>query len=1099
MERNNLSQNFSNQRGNCPHCNRSYIIRRDGQLRQHGCAIAFPTPTSSQETSTTSLPSSLVEPVSTANSIILTQSSQVQPSVSVLPSYHTDPNVRDPVLNNVPPTIPNIYYKAADQRLVINWTNIISEKLRRLHDADQRNDMDDIQTIISDIYRCSHPKAKTGMIQPNLAADDDDLIDVPQELTGVEEYPILSENKQSIVWTAIRNGHISKARRAMSSDSVGDISEKIVRDQITKKYPSDPTRYIPQPAQATSDIDFAGDATNGRVLKYIFSFKRGQAASALGWSMDYWQDVLFYQPDSIHGIVIIIKLILNNNLSDQNRSTIMLGRGVPLIQRNGELYKARPITIGDPLEKVAAHILGQSVAEDVRTACGKFQLGNGISGGIDILIWTIRLLLELNPNYVIFKSDCNNAFNSCHHSAILDSVNQHIPTTSPYCYSLLKEPLVTDYCNFKRKQCLRVTMQRGVPQGNPISGTFFNITRADALSTVRSNHPSIFLLSFHDDDYFIGPPNDIFQAIHSFDTVMQPLGLSRNELKCQLYDPSGVHDDLEQLCIEAQCAYINREEGIIVCGAPVGSLQFQRRYIQSVVEISINKQLDDLRRIFLTPNGQLKRDIQTIYQLIRLCIPSQLTFLLRTCIPDVTSEASRTLDKVIDEFLILLFDARHHITAMDNAQKAILIKRIHLQFSKGGLGITPSEAIVEAAFVGSLSLSFKYMCSIIPNLKTVWEASDSRSYVLFTRSLQSARDICPQLQAITLDSMETTQYHYIQRLISNSLQKVIEEEVDRSVNQGRPAGGAEMRYANLTPWEQEQAIQHMANKVPFNYAFLLANPHAQLCSMSNDAFTRSVKARLLLPDGEQWSYCQCNREVGPLFSHCYRCPVAAVRNPIRNALHKDLKARFSDIIKARICSANLNRRVLDTEPRLADYFARIDPPPGEPPEQVSTYDARGFEDGVKVRADLVVQMNDLNKAHVIDFTFVEPTSQTYFHAYNKAYQAALKGREQKLKNEYKHWQVIGGNNIHVTNNFQIIAVETFGIMLKDDIHSFFSQFIHEKENRSQVLNLVTQQLSVAVHTMRSIQFHAMKNVQVFQERRIVPATNRNRTIVRMLA
>jgi len=60
-------------------------------------------------------------------------------------------------------------------------------------------------------------------------------------------------------------------------------------------------------------------------------------------------------------------------------------------------------------------------------------------------------------------------------------------------------------------------------------------------------------------------------------------------------------------------------------------------------------------------------------------------------------------------------------------------------------------------------------------------------------------------------------------------------------------------------------------------------------------------------------------------------------------------------------------------------------------EQRSTYDARGYEDGVKIRADLVIQMNDLNKAHVIDFTFVEPTSQTYFHAYNKAGQAALKG------------------------------------------------------------------------------------------------------------
>jgi len=84
---------------------------------------------------------------------------------------------------------------------------------------------------------------------------------------------------------------------------------------------------------------------------------------------------------------------------------------------------------------------------------------------------------------------------------------------------------------------------------------------------------------------------------------------------------------------------------------------------------------------------------------------------------------------------------------MDNVLKAILIKRIHLQFSKGGLGITPSEAIVEAAFVGSLSLSFKYMCSTIPN---AWEASDSRSYLLFTRSLQSAQTICLSLKLCSM-------------------------------------------------------------------------------------------------------------------------------------------------------------------------------------------------------------------------------------------------------------------------------------------------------------------------------------------------------------
>ena len=39
---------------------------------------------------------------------------------------------------------------------------------------------------------------------------------------------------------------------------------------------------------------------------------------------------------------------------------------------------------------------------------------------------------------------------------------------------------------------------------------------------------------------------------------------------------------------------------------------------------------------------------------------------------------------------------------MNNSQKVILI--------------IPFEAIVEAAFVGSLSLSFQYMSSMIPNL-----------------------------------------------------------------------------------------------------------------------------------------------------------------------------------------------------------------------------------------------------------------------------------------------------------------------------------------------------------------------------------------------
>ena len=48
----------------------------------------------------------------------------------------------------------------------------------------------------------------------------------------------------------------------------------------------------------------------------------------------------------------------------------------------------------------------------------------------------------------------------------------------------------------------------------------------------------------------------------------------------------------------------------------------------------------------------------------------------------------------------------------------------------------------------------------------------------------------------------------------------------------------------------------------------------------------------------------------------------------------------------------------------------------------------------------------------------------------------------KFKFKYKHWQVLGDN---VTNQFYIVAVETFDISLKEDISNIFRRFINPKK------------------------------------------------------
>ena len=68
---------------------------------------------------------------------------------------------------------------------------------------------------------------------------------------------------------------------------------------------------------------------------------------------------------------------------------------------------------------------------------------------------------------------------------------------------------------------------------------------SNALDELTREHSRVTILSFHDDDYILVEPDDIFSTLLSLDTKLQPLGIIRNHDKCKLYDHSGMYDDLE--------------------------------------------------------------------------------------------------------------------------------------------------------------------------------------------------------------------------------------------------------------------------------------------------------------------------------------------------------------------------------------------------------------------------------------------------------------------------------------------------------------------------------------------------------------------------
>jgi len=200
-----------------------------------------------------------------------------------------------PVFNDIHVTFPHIFYKKGMENRVLQWAGGMVDKLNLLIQAHEEGRDQEIEDIIIEIYRFSHPKSKGVILQPNITVDDDDEVDLDGvHLAGLDDLPIIENNKASALWKSLRNGDISKARRSLQSGGIGDIAKKSMREMICSKFPRDVNRLVAEPIQRSSNIDFNDEETKTAIKNYIFSFKRGQAISALNWSMDFFTRFIIF-------------------------------------------------------------------------------------------------------------------------------------------------------------------------------------------------------------------------------------------------------------------------------------------------------------------------------------------------------------------------------------------------------------------------------------------------------------------------------------------------------------------------------------------------------------------------------------------------------------------------------------------------------------------------------------------------------------------------------------------------------------------------------------------------------------------------------------
>ena len=317
---------------------------------------------------------------------------------------------------------------------------------------------------------------------------------------------------------------------------------------------------------------------------------------------------------------------------------------------------------------------------------GPLQLGNGMRGGCEALVHSLRAILEDQDIAPIQKwllqVDLENAFNQVDRTRAYQEIRQHFPDISPWvesAYGCQAELLYGDQVILS---CL------GWHQGDPLASLLFAVAFHPIVIRIKEEVPNLKAnIWFLYDGNLMGSREDLIKAwdIFSEDGPSRGLHLSagvdgKSTIWCPNQDPQN-RDPL------GRGVPIVEDEGVKLLGAPLGSLAFEGRLL--------NKRVDKIERV--------------VSRLSHLQDPHLEYALLRSCfsIPKL-SYSLRTTDTTPHQTTLIRFDNLMRGTFEDIVGAPLTDPQwiqATLPVSMGGLGFRSAAVHAPIAYLASVSSS----------------------------------------------------------------------------------------------------------------------------------------------------------------------------------------------------------------------------------------------------------------------------------------------------------------------------------------------------------------------------------------------------------
>jgi hypothetical protein len=519
-----------------------------------------------------------------------------------------------------------------------------------------------------------------------------------------------------------------------------------------------------------------------QVSSVLASFPKGSAAGPFALSADALT-AMSLDPQLgqtiLEGLAVFSANFISGSFPSDVSPFYGSARLIPLVKKN---YGVRPMAVGDTFRRLSCKLALLLVNSEFSSFFQPTQFGVGCPNGTDSIIHSIASTMEhLKDDECILQVDFSNAFNLVDRLTFIRLVKTYFPQLAN-----IVNYLYLSHGYLCLGPGLHIRSMIGVQQGCPLAPFLFALVLSELLKDLDFSQQLKLNMWYLDDGHLVGKIPVILEILKAIDLQGPIYGIYLNMAKCIVYITPETSLDIFDPLLGLKIV----NDGIVVLGSPIGSVEFVRDYVREKIKAAVN----------IMESAAALQDPQSELLLLRCCTGApKMVYWLRTCISEVIREPIFEFDIEVDKTLQRILG-----TPIYDHDRMLM----HLPLSLGGLGIAKASLSADAAFVSSMCTTWRLQQCEYPRAGYI-----ESSQILYSSGIELPTLVPKNINFMNLNPLITFNKDFVQKklmlIINENIRTNLFNNFDmrrKTIVTGRACHGASYWLTNPPCWEDYSMI-----------------------------------------------------------------------------------------------------------------------------------------------------------------------------------------------------------------------------------------------------------------------------------------------------